>query len=125
MVGVLSAVWLACDTNTENLLDIEANPQKYVERIEPLHVQGKVVEFFKLPNQQKIFKIGDDSGGFLWVSSPASEKMRVNETYEGDGKVQIGLSMTSKAYGILFIEQPLVSMPTGSEKEQNAEGESQ
>lgn len=123
IVGILSTVGFGCGTDTGNLSDIEANPQAYAGRTEPLHIQGKVVAFSILPNQHEVFRIEDDSGGSLWVSS--AKEIHLNETFDGVGKIKIGLPMIDKAYGILFIENPPASALNGSEEEQTAEGETQ
>jgi hypothetical protein len=108
IIGVLPVGWFGCGTENKSLLEIQEeirkHPQKYSMQTESLGVRGKVVDFLTLPDQQTVFKIDDGSGGYLWISS--AKKHEKEETYEGVGKIKIGLSMIDRAYGILFIEDP-------------------
>lgn len=114
IVGMLSMIWLGCGAENESLLQIQTNPQEYAMQTEPLRVQGKVIESLMLSDSQTVFKIEDGSGGYLWVKS--AQNYETDDTYEGVGKIKIGLSVMNRSYGILFIER------SNEVEEQIAEG---
>lgn len=86
-----------------NIAQITSHPDRYEDRM--VTVSGRVTEVIGLPFMDKgMFKLEDGTGS-IWVLSSRRAPSR-GEKLTVRGKVQVGLKVAGRTFGVVLVEAP-------------------